>query len=896
MQRFRTIIFVTLVVFGVFCQNVYALTCAAGKHIRASGCYGCPEGCYCKGSSENSVDKGCKNTKGKFKKEGQAGVYTCPAAFPNSDRNHDAIGGIGAKSAEDCYKQSGGVKYYNQTKTCSAGQYLKANATTCSACTSGKYCPGGTFNKATADQGLKTCPAGQTPSTDKKTCVSAITCKAGQYLPANATSCASCSSLTNIKQYCAGGAFIKSSSNQGISTCSKDKETSNDARTGCIAEKRCAEGQHKLGLICYGCPEGFYCDGSAEQSVIGGKDGQAGVHKCPSTFPKSDRNQATGGVGAKTASQCYFTNSAGKKIYNKPLSCSAGKYIPAASDVCTDCLANNYCPGVTNKIPSTSSVQGMTACPSGTVSAKGAKSASDCKKQLTCNPGQYLPADATECKPCPDGKYCPDKKTYTQSSSDQGDKTCQTGYVPNAQKTGCSIQCLAGKYLPANSEKCEKCPEDGKSFCKGGSFQKSTKIQGVDTCPTGQQPKAVASACEAIKVDCKDGQYLKAGALQCTTCLDGYKCTAGKHSYNAQKDQGITKCSNGKISNQEKTKCIDAPPTSVECKGGFYLPANKNECQACTAGHACKGGTYNKGQKTDAGIIKCTGITSPNSNKTDCTVQSVTCPEKQYLPVNSKTCTPCVTEQDYVCPGGTLTPSTSVAVGLNSCGENEKPNATYTACETIPKEPEKPVCDGIYSLNDTGTRCVILPVTCSAGYALPKGSTGCVPCADLFNLAADKSVYYCPGGSITPSDTKNAGIQNCPAGQQSNTNYTACEPIPAEPVVEENIEEETKEEPNTQQIEITEENIEEETKEEPDTPKIKITKEMLKYGLQGSGAELKDQCWYIVKPLEYKNCVMRAVSTDNISTSRYTFKPTAVYIPEDLLSGARKSAVLDNKF
>ncbi len=42
---------------------------------------------------------------------------------------------------------------------CSAGEYLPANSTTCSPCQTGNYCGGGDFNYSGNDQGLKPCPA-----------------------------------------------------------------------------------------------------------------------------------------------------------------------------------------------------------------------------------------------------------------------------------------------------------------------------------------------------------------------------------------------------------------------------------------------------------------------------------------------------------------------------------------------------------------------------------------------------------------------------------------------------------------------------------------------------------------------------------------------------------------
>ena len=44
--------------------------------------------------------------------------------------------------------------------TCAAGTYLPANKSTCADCTSGYYCPGGTWNVSTSIQGRNNCPTG----------------------------------------------------------------------------------------------------------------------------------------------------------------------------------------------------------------------------------------------------------------------------------------------------------------------------------------------------------------------------------------------------------------------------------------------------------------------------------------------------------------------------------------------------------------------------------------------------------------------------------------------------------------------------------------------------------------------------------------------------------------
>ena len=48
----------------------------------------------------------------------------------------------------------------NKTYKCSAGNYLPANKTSCATCTSANYCPGGTWKISTKNQGINPCPNG----------------------------------------------------------------------------------------------------------------------------------------------------------------------------------------------------------------------------------------------------------------------------------------------------------------------------------------------------------------------------------------------------------------------------------------------------------------------------------------------------------------------------------------------------------------------------------------------------------------------------------------------------------------------------------------------------------------------------------------------------------------
>ncbi|MBR4892319.1 MAG: InlB B-repeat-containing protein, partial [Alphaproteobacteria bacterium] len=54
--------------------------------------------------------------------------------------------------------------------TCEAGEYLPANSTSCSSCLSGSYCPGGTYVMSDTDIGLNPCPANSNSSAGATSC------------------------------------------------------------------------------------------------------------------------------------------------------------------------------------------------------------------------------------------------------------------------------------------------------------------------------------------------------------------------------------------------------------------------------------------------------------------------------------------------------------------------------------------------------------------------------------------------------------------------------------------------------------------------------------------------------------------------------------------------------
>ena len=289
---------------------------AAGEYCLTNKRYTCPAGCYCGSASEpdGALDKKGNKQKDIYQDEvaawckngsscpwsaggGQCGtsdkakVFRCPANFSFSDN--------GAKTIENCYTHRDGdykkPKLYYKKITCSAGQYLPKNSDSCTSCKddTGAYCPGvkNVVPSTSIDQGLNICPDKQKPNSERTACEdTSIHFDAGQYLPANSTSCVACKD----KSYaCTGGKFYQESFDQGITTCG-DGYAQNDDKTQCIyvadTDYNCEVGYYlpAHGTKCERCASSKkYCPGGTFHYY----DLDQGIYTCPYTsVANSDRS------------------------------------------------------------------------------------------------------------------------------------------------------------------------------------------------------------------------------------------------------------------------------------------------------------------------------------------------------------------------------------------------------------------------------------------------------------------------------------------------------------------------------------------------------------------------------------------------------------------------------
>ncbi len=186
--------------------------------------------------------------------------------------------------------------------------------------------------------------------------------------------------------------------------------------------------------------------------------------------------------------------------------------------------------------------------------------------EYICGAGQYLPANATACAPCPAGNWCVGG-TYRSGSSDQG----ISGVCTNA-----TFDC-SGTEVKTNSN---QCPDGGQI-----DHATSTKQAYTQTCHyTGTDGTGKTS-----KNDCTG---------------------SAPHNNKSWGDCYVTGCAKGYSKNEEinATSCV---VNNVQCYATKYLPAggtDSSDCTACPANSYCPGSGddgFLANNSSDQGLYPC---------------------------------------------------------------------------------------------------------------------------------------------------------------------------------------------------------------------------------------------------------------------------------------------------
>ena len=202
-----------------------SITCAKGTYLPkgASACSTCTAGNYCEGGTFN------------FSSTADQGLTKCPGSMTSD---------AGAQSIGSC------------SISCERGKYLEANGSTCSTCLASFYCEGGTYNYRNSVQGITQCPGSMISAAGSGTISSCyVTCSGGKFLNANSSTCSTCTA----GYYCGGGTYNYKNSIQGRVQCNGDYTS--DAGKSSLSECyiSCSANTHvaSSGENCTSCGSGY---------------------------------------------------------------------------------------------------------------------------------------------------------------------------------------------------------------------------------------------------------------------------------------------------------------------------------------------------------------------------------------------------------------------------------------------------------------------------------------------------------------------------------------------------------------------------------------------------------------------------------------------------------------
>ena len=200
---------------------------------------------------------------------------------------------------------------------------------------------------------------------------------------------------------------------------------------------------------------------------IGTSNGVAyyALYKRPATI-QYNVNGGTGSTDDTTADQYFNAGGTNSVPLNMTLATGTGlsktNYSFAGWTQNQDGTGASYESGANYTFPATS---WKTTQPSVTLYANWSQNT------ITCSAGQYLPANANACTQCTKGSYCPGG-TYNLDNNEHGRTTCPTGYTSDAGaslQTQCYVNCGPGQYKASTTSTCDDVTANywgagGKSF------------------------------------------------------------------------------------------------------------------------------------------------------------------------------------------------------------------------------------------------------------------------------------------------------------------------------------------------------------------------------------------------------------------------------------------------
>jgi hypothetical protein len=413
-------------------------------------------------------------------------------------------------------------------------------------------------------------------------------------------------------------------------------------------------------------------------------------------------------------------------IFRDRTECEAGSYYALDTGWCVFCQVGFY-----------SSVANSDAC-------------------QPCGPAYYtLDSGATECAPCPAGKYsggtedgylsCEDCPANTFSAIGASECTrCEYGFSSDADSSNCSLDlCPAGTQWQAG--KCIECPV--------GYFSSLTEFGTYGCLPCDPGTESVSSGSTSC-LECVDMTYSPDGS-PCQKCPP--------NSFSSYGASACRSCPSGSIVDDSADSCRPCEPGTyaldgdcAPCAPGLYSQFSRDECVTCGVGFTasddhmsceeCASGTYST-YDASSGAHVCTP-----------------CPLNKYSSSAGQL-------QCESCEDGTYANSTGSTFCI-SCYEHY--SSEY--CSFVPQRRQLTTCSAGYGYSGT---CTI----CSAGtYSnTVSGSSSCVNCPSGYISGQGASVCsMCPVG--TQPDTCNeygcTFCAACPSGSYNSISGSYCDSCP----------------------------------------------------------------------------------------------------------------------
>lgn len=625
---------------------------------------------------------------------------------------------------------------YTKYTSCKSGYYMtsSSSSTTCqSTPAAGNACrPCSVMGSNYVCDGGTACPR-----------LNKVTCSAGYYLPAGASSCSACG---GNNYYCPGGTFTPSSSTaQGRNTVSSGYYSTGGSSTTRTGQSICEAGNYCSGGIKYACSGTLqYQDSTGAtscKSVSVGyyKSSNSAQAQCDAGYRNiaaTSRNECIG-TFTKTGNQVNGSTPANCASVNSWNSCTPGtcsytkKY---SGTIVSDCTPTNC-----TKTPATVSanasyyVSGTSCllCPENYRNGAGAANINGCIGNFQKTGSQTTPATPDGCKSITTGTCSPGTCTYQKNYAGSITQDCTPsdctkpilGVTASANHYSDGFLCPAcdsGYTSPEGSTTAIQCTQACKIACiKPGCPMYATSCTYNETTISGSKDQ-VTQACSAEDAMCE---------IASVTCQIGYKAsgvTCVPETYEASYSCG--------------TGTGNAPGGMSQQYNGSYVIAN----------NTCVKPGYSFAGWSDGSTIKQPGqITWLYTKDTVFTAQWTPCAEN---PLAAGTCNCNATQY----PNGSGCSDCSISCG----GVQEFTKGTYNICISqtdsicyrdcvISDIPNSSSINGIVMKN--GTRTCIAG-SCEPGSFLSEGS--CPDCVANATCAGGTEPFKCNYGYHVSEDGK----------------------------------------------------------------------------------------------------------------------------------------------